>query len=86
MSLLDTMKRIAVQTYEASDPAAVLFGTVTKASPLSVRVDNRFDLPADMLIQLRNPVTVEAPSFSAGDKLALLRNHGGQAYLILGKV
>ena len=47
MSLLDTMKQVAGQTQNANVPAAFLFGTVTKKSPLTIRVDNRFDISGD---------------------------------------
>ena len=82
MSILDTMKKVAVQTQNATVPAAFLFGQVTAVSPLTVRVDNRFDLPAGAIVTLK---AQDKDPLAVGDKLALLRNHGGQSFLVLGK-
>lgn len=82
MSILDTMKKVAERTQNASVPAAFLFGQVTAVAPLVVRVDNRFDLTAETLVTLKSG----GDPLAVGDKLALLRNHGGQSFLVLGKV
>lgn len=50
MSLLDLVKQAGVGAVEASNPMAVLFGTVTKANPLEVNVDQRFTLTGDFLV------------------------------------
>ncbi|WP_273483596.1 DUF2577 domain-containing protein [Desulforamulus ruminis] len=50
MSLLELVKQAGVGAVEAGKPAAVLFGTVTKASPLEVNVDQRFTITEDFLI------------------------------------
>ncbi len=83
MSILDTMKKVAEQSQNAAVPAAFLFGRVTAVSPLTVRVDNRFDLPASSLVVLKSQ---DDDPLAVDDKLALLRNYGGQSFLILGKV
>lgn len=79
MALLDTVKKIAAQTQDVSVPAAFLFGIVISASPFKVRVDSRFDISGEAL------VLMDGVNPSAGDKLVLLRNHGGQQFLVLGK-
>lgn len=107
MDLVETMKKIAKQTNEAGAPAAIMFGTVTSTSPLTVRVDNRFDITEDALIVMKNfkagwyPThyhTIDAEStdtdeaseyyygLKAGESVVLLRNQGGQQFLILGRV
>lgn len=83
MSILDTMKKVAEQSQNSTVPAAFLFGQVTAISPLVVRVDNRFDLPASVLVLLKEK---DGDPLAVGDKLALLRNFGGQSFLILGRV
>lgn len=50
MGLLETMKQVAQQTNDVNVPAAFMFGTVTSASPLSIRVDNRFDITGDAIV------------------------------------
>ena len=113
MGLLDTMKKVAEGTQNAGVPAAYMFGTVTKTSPLTIRVDNRFDISG-----VKDSPTTEAQSGGSGDasfashshvlknnyqtntdgtseyyyglavgeKVVLLRNQGGQSFLVLGRV
>lgn len=80
MGLLDTMKQVAQATNDAGMPTAFLFGSVTKTSPLTIRVDNRFEISGDAIVVMK-----EFQS-AAGDKVVLLRNAGGQTFLVLGKV
>ena len=134
MSLLDTMKQVAGQTQNANVPAAFMFGTVTKTSPLTIRVDNRFDISGDAIVLMKEfkagaypththtiaPHDHVVPSHSTqaagegphshgvsafntqktglttnpevyfglaeGDRVVLLRNQGGQSFLVLGRV
>lgn len=134
MALLDTMKKVAEQSQNVAVPAAFLFGTVTAAAPLTIRVDNRFDISGDAIVLTKElkagyypththtidphdhaipqhstqtagtgPHTHGIASFQTqktglttntevyfdlaiGDKVVLLRNHGGQSFLVLGRV
>lgn len=134
MALLDTMKRVAEQSQNVNVPAAFMFGNVTEVSPLTIRVDNRFDITGDAIVLTKEfkagyypththainphghtvpqhstdaggadahshqvaPVTTQTTGLTTnpetyfglakGDKLVLLRNQGGQAFLVLGRV
>lgn len=134
MGLLETMKRVARETSDAGMPAAFLFGSVTKLSPLTIRVDNRFDISGDDIVVMKEfrpgfypthyhtgvkggPSTEIAAGgggaeayaahthilkddyqtnddetseyyygLAVGDKVVLLRNAGGQTFLVLGRV
>jgi len=48
--MLDAIRKAAMTAVEASNPVAVVFGTVTSADPLEVNVDQRFTLDADFLV------------------------------------
>lgn len=133
MALLDTMKKVAEQSQGVTVPAAFMFGTVTAAEPLTIRVDNRFDISGDAIVLTKEfkagyypththtidphdhtvpqhateaagtgPHTHSVAPFqtkktglttnpevyfglAVGDKLVLLRNHGGQSFLVLGR-
>ena len=50
MGMIDVIKKAGLGAVEAGNPVAVIFGTVTKASPLEVNVDQRFTLTEDFLI------------------------------------
>lgn len=82
--MLEQIKQISRQTGEAETPTRFLFGTVTKLSPLTVFVDSRFYLSGPGLAELRRAEGGEP--LAEGDKVVLLRNQGGQQYLILGRV
>ena len=134
MALLDTMKKVAQQSQNANVPAAFLFGNVTATSPLTIRVDNRFDITGDAIVVMKefragyypththtiDPHDHVVPSHSTqaagegphthgvsafntqktglttnpevyfglaeGDRVVLLRNQGGQSFLVLGRV
>ena len=50
MGLVDTMKKVAENTNAAGAPTAWFFGKVTKTSPLTIRVDNRFDISGEAIV------------------------------------
>lgn len=77
--LLEAIKIAAIEAIEATKPAAVVYGTVTSVSPLSVQLEQKSLLTAPFLVSLQ-------PYLEAGNRVALLRVQGGQEYLILGKV
>lgn len=53
MALLETMKKVAKQSQDAAVPAAFLFGNVTATSPLTIRVDNRFDITGEAIVVMK---------------------------------
>lgn len=53
MGLLETMKQVVQATNDAGMPTAFLFGSVTKTSPLTIRVDNRFDISGDAIVVMK---------------------------------
>lgn len=75
------MKKAALDAVEASKPVQWCYGTVKKTDPVEVLVDQRFTLGKQQLVELES----ENES-AAGDEVVLLRQQGGQKYLILGKV
>lgn len=50
MAMLDIIKKAGIGAVNASNPVNLLFGTVTKANPLEVNVDQRFTLTEDFLV------------------------------------
>ena len=121
MALLETMKKVAEQSQNANVPAAFLFGNVTATSPLTIRVDNRFDITGEAIVVMKEfragyypthrhsgfadspttqpkgggsgdyltntgPTSEYYYGLAVGDKVVLLRNQGGQSFLVLGRV
>lgn len=82
MSLVSLIKQVALGAVEQAKPVSVLFGTVSKVSPLEVVVDQRFSLSADFLIVPERLST----GIETGDKVILLRVQGGQDFIVMDKV
>ena len=100
-NMLNIIKQAALEAVEASAPVQVLYGTVESASPLSVRVDQRFTLSKKFLvvpeyltdytvkIEFTGSEAREATVYNAlkaGETVLLLRMQGGQKYVILDRI
>lgn len=59
--LLNTIKRAGADAVAASAPMQLMFGEVESDSPLAVRVDQRFTLPAELLIVPESLTHYEVP-------------------------
>ena len=77
--LYSLIKQAAVQAVEASDPVALVIGSVVTKEPLMVAINQRFTLDEAFLILPRRL----KEEINAGDGVVLLREQGGQRYLIL---
>lgn len=87
--LLEIIKKAAVEAVEAAKPVSVVFGRVTAASPLTVRVDQKLTLSGDMLAVCAGIEPLPGhvrEGLKAGDRVLLLRMQGGQKYVVLDKV
>lgn len=90
--LLKAIKKAAQEAVQASRPAKVCFGTVEGVSPLAIRLDQKLILPAKKIL-IPQPLTERIPDvnillnrLSAGDQVILLRDQGGQRYVLLGRI
>jgi hypothetical protein len=95
------MKRASMGAVDASKPCDLRYGKVVSTDPLSIQVTNQFVLKKSMLIvpkHLTNYKVKVQPEGGAeyeltiknklrtGDKVVLLRQAGGQFYLVLDKL
>jgi hypothetical protein len=88
--MYNQLKNLIKLTGDTQVPARLLFAKVTQTDPLTVFVDNRFSLSGLPLICLQAPEWVDGDGHSqqarapeVGDTVVLLRNLGGQEYLVL---
>lgn len=81
--LLKAIKKAAVEAVEASKPVSVCFGKVTSSSPIKVLVDQKINLTKAQLI-LTETVTKEP--LQKDDQVILLRQQGGQKYIIVDRI
>lgn len=86
--LIDVMKRAALDVNSNMKPTDLRYGTVISVSPLKVRITNNFTIPSSMLIVPKR-LTKDAQNgvpLAVGDKVALLRQQGGQYYFVLDQI
>ena len=74
--IIDTIKRASVDAYEATYPLLLSFGVVTSANPPEVKISNS--------LVLTQPFLVINGTIQIGDKVPLLREQGGQKYIVFG--
>jgi hypothetical protein len=72
------IKKAAVDAVEAGKPADVMFGTVTGLEPLAVDVEQKLKLSGGCL------VAMNGANLARGDAVVLLRQRGGQKFVVLG--
>ena len=77
--LYSLIKQAAVQAVEASDPVTLVIGSVVTKEPLMVSINQHFTLDEAFLILPRRL----KEEVQAGDGVVLLREQGGQRYLML---
>lgn len=80
-SLTTLIKKIAVDAINASKPTTICFGSVTSINPLSIRINQLIELSSATLIQ----TSTVKDKLAIGDEVIMLRQQGGQKYLVLDK-
>ena len=83
-NLIETIKRAALEAVEASKPCAVMFGKVVSSSPLKIKVEQKMTLTSPQLI-ITKTVTLN-DGLTVGSEVILLRQQGGQKYVVWDKV
>ena len=94
--LLKVVKKTALNAVEAGKPADFCFGKVTSESPLKISIEQKITLDAAQLILTRNVTefTTKIDGYertidnklSLGEEVVLLRQKGGQKFLVLDRV
>lgn len=96
--LVTAMKKAALDAMESAKPVSVYFGEVISASPLKINVEQKMELGKAQLILSRN-VTDFKTSISdgninvtvhnalvAGEQVILLRQQGGQKFIVWDRI
>lgn len=82
--LVDSIKLAALNLIENQLLSTFMFGVVTKASPLEILVEQRLSLDENFLVLPKT--LVENEPLKKNDKVVLIRQHGGQKYLVIDRV
>ena len=98
--LVKLIKRAALEAVEAGKPVQVCFGKVTESAPLKILVEQKLLLGGAQLVLTRNVTDYEVDlsvshtkkkytvhnALQQGDLVVLLRQQGGQKYIVLDRV
>lgn len=98
--LVKIIKQASLDAMENGQPTDLRYGVVSSSNPLKVQITPQFILPESVLVvpkHLTNHtmnITIDGAvktitinnALSKGDKVALLRQKGGQSYFILDKI
>ena len=94
--LVELIKKIAVNAVEAGKPADFCYGTVTSTSPLKIMIAQKLTLGSTQLVLTRNVTNFKAKingeeitienALKIGEKVVLVRQKGGQKFLVLDRV
>lgn len=98
--MVEAVKKIVQGVQSESSPCNVLYGRVTSINPLEIEVEQKFKLTKEFLILTNNvrdhnmTITLEGVTknvkvhnaLKIRDKVLLIRQLGGQKYVILDKV
>lgn len=82
LELLETIQRIAIDTVRASDPIDLCFGEVAALTPFTILDGDKLRLSGKTLLFTE---TTARYQYKLGDVVIMLREQGGQRYLILDK-
>lgn len=74
--IIDTIKKVALSAFEASNPVKLLFGKVVSTDPVKIQVGEFLTLTKEFLV-------INGTVFE-GDDVTLIRCQGGQKYVVLG--
>lgn len=74
--IIETIKRVALNAFEASKPVGLYFGKVISTNPVKIQVGEHLTLSREFLV-------INGTVFE-GDDVSLIRCQGGQKYVVLG--
>ncbi|WP_431030478.1 DUF2577 domain-containing protein [Lysinibacillus sp. LZ02] len=97
---IKSIRKIVLAAIEAQKLTRVVYGTVDSLMPLRIRVDQKLVLEKEQLILTRAVTTYDTEiriaggsrqyctiynELKVGDKVTMIRQHGGQQYLVIDK-
>jgi len=81
--LVKLIKQTAIEAVKAEKPVNICFGKVTSISPLKILVEQKLTLSKAQLVQSK---TVADYGLAIGDEVILLRQQGGQKFVVADKI
>ncbi len=91
--MLDIIRKASLGAVSNTNPMSVVYGTVLSVEPLEVNIDQRFTLPASVLVipETISKLSTETENgtqtgLQLNDRVLMLRVQGGQSYVVLDRL
>lgn len=81
-NIIQLIQQISKRERQASKPADVMIGTVLAVKPLKIGMTSTHKITKEFLIW---PESFEKSTIKKGDQLILIRQQGGQKFLVFDK-
>lgn len=81
--LVRAIKQAGTEAVDAGNPVTICYGKVISISPLKVKVDQKMTLGSAQITLAKRVVD---DALMTGDDVIMLRQQGGQKYIIIDKV
>lgn len=82
--MIDIIKQVVKNYMSNADLTTVQYGTIVKDSPIQIQIE-KLIIPSSKIVVPSVFKKVDI-SLKVGDKVILLRQHGGQLFFVLDKV
>jgi len=82
--MIDIIKQVVKNYMSNADLSTIQYGTVVQANPIQIQIE-KLIIPSSKIVVPSVFKKVDI-SLKVGDKVLLLRQHGGQLFFVLDKV
>ena len=83
VKLLGLIKKAAVEAVETTNPTEIRYGKVISVNPLQISVEDKMTFTEMQLVLTRN---MKDNVLQVDEKVLLLREQGGQKYIVLDRL
>ena len=89
-SLVQLIKKIAMDAVRSAKMSDYKIGTVSGVSPLIIKMSNTLEIDTDYEVEIKIGDVIQSRtvlnSLKVGEKVLMLRKSGGQEYIIIDRV
>lgn len=96
-SPVEVVKMAAQEAVQAGKPVEFRYGTVSRAAPLEIYVDQKVTLKGEMMVLTRNVTDFEMETeggghidvrnaLKVGERVIMLREQGGKKFIVLDRM
>lgn len=82
--MIEIIKKVVKNYMNNADLTTMMYGTVVNSNPMQIQIE-KLIIPSSKIV-VPSVFAKVGISFKTGDKVLLLRQHGGQLFFVLDKV